>query len=165
VKLDPAAPSDAEIASDPLPPPTDRTIDPPVIERLPAAPKGINIRPLLIALGFVGLLAATVGVGYGVANFSSSKDEAAAGISLTASSYAVQLGTLPTNEGAEQLRARLIDQRPELLAGQALRIEVFEPDGTTIFRVLAEGFADFDSAERLCRQLRPHGVECLVMEN
>ncbi len=77
----------------------------------------------------------------------------------------VQIGAVPTEEGAQALLEKAqATMGPVLASSQPVTQEV-EHSGTTLFRARFAGFADKDEARAACAQLKRKDFACLAVAN
>lgn len=81
------------------------------------------------------------------------------------SGWHIQIGAVPTQEGAEALIEKAQSKMGSVLASlQPLTLEA-DRDGSTIYRARFAGFSDKDEARAACVQLKRKDFSCLAVPN
>ncbi len=76
--------------------------------------------------------------------------------------FVVQLASLPSREGADQLWARLSSRFGSTLSPYQKDVQVADVRGTTYHRLRVGYFPSRDAAANLCQSLKSQGQDCLV---
>jgi len=78
--------------------------------------------------------------------------------------FVIQLASLPTEADAMKAWQAYKRAHQEALEGLEHRIERYEREGKIGVSLRAGPISDFDLADRLCKQLKAEGTDCLVVE-
>ena len=77
----------------------------------------------------------------------------------------IQIGAVPTAEGAAALIEKAQNSVGPLLASAQAFTQEVERNGTTLFRARFAGFSDKEAARNACAQLKSKAISCLAVPN
>lgn len=79
--------------------------------------------------------------------------------------WQIQIGAMPSKEGAIRQLERARSAEPSLLASVANHMETVEKNGATLYRARFAGFATKDAAWGACARLKRSDFACLAIAN
>ena len=81
------------------------------------------------------------------------------------SGWHIQIGAVPTEEGAEALLDRARSSMGSVLAPRKPLTQQVVRNGTTLYRARFAGFSDKDQARAACAKLQSKSISCLAVPN
>jgi len=77
----------------------------------------------------------------------------------------IQIGAVPTAEGAQALIDKAQDSMGQTLASMQALTQPVERGGTTLYRARFAGFSDKEEARSACAMLKSRSINCLAVPN
>ncbi len=77
----------------------------------------------------------------------------------------IQIGAVPTAEGAEELLQKARNSAGGVLASAQPFTQEVERNGTTLYRARFAGFSGKEAARNACTQLKSKSINCLAVPN